>query len=245
MGCILGAVGNFPFSLIGWIWGGVFIAGSLYAVLKRRRALKDAVAATAPDREKYEHVWQNICATQTPQLVLLSALAKSHSNAKKVQPWSSVEKVFEISACINEWYQEVVQTWADHCGVKAYKAPLKSFQRTMEKIVRAYKGKVPLVLDIVRSTVVTETVKEALDVLEVVLANSIVHVIKNRFDIDYDGSDTAGYRDINLQLSFPETNGSEFEGFVFELQIHLRPILDLKNDEGHKRYIKVRNLRGD
>lgn len=72
-----------------------------------------------------------------------------------------------------------------------------------------------------------------------------VFAVKNRYDLDYDGVATAGYRDVNLQLSFDETKGTSFEGYVFELQIILRKFLDIKSDEGHRRYIACRNLRGN
>ena len=63
--------------------------------------------------------------------------------------------------------------------------------------------------------------------------------------MDYDGNATSGYRDINIQHSFSELDCTAFQGFVFELQIHLRDVLALKSDKGHKLYIKLRNLKGD
>ena len=90
-----------------------------------------------------------------------------------------------------------------------------------------------------------DTIDEALEILQLVLADAIVYIIKNRMDIDYNGHETAGYRDVNLQIGFPETDGTVFEGFVFELQIHLKAVIDMKTDFGHKRYIALRNLRGD
>lgn len=98
----------------------------------------------------------------------------------------------------------------------------------MEKVYRAYSGKVHPVLDIVRSTIISSSIKEAHHVLKVVLGNSNVHVIKNRLDTAFDSKRTAGYRDLNWQTTFPEAVGTPFEGFVCELQIHLKVISELK-----------------
>ena len=72
-----------------------------------------------------------------------------------------------------------------------------------------------------------------------------VFIIKNRYDLELDSRATAGYRDINMQLSFEELHGTPYDGYVFELQIILQSYLGIKSDEGHKRYITCRNLRGD
>ena len=68
---------------------------------------------------------------------------------------------------------------------------------------------------------------------------------RNRLDPGYSGDATGGYRDLNLQLTFPELKGTLFTGFIFELQITLSKFLQLKSAEGHKRYVVCRNLRGD
>ena len=88
------------------------------------------------------------------------------------------------------------------------------------------------------------SVDEPREVLKVVLKDARVHLIKNRFDTCYDANATAGYRDMILQLSCAKLDGTDFEGFILELQIHVEAFLRLKNAEGHKRYIVLRNLRG-
>ena len=100
-------------------------------------------------------------------------------------------------------------------------------------------------LDFVRSTLVVENVQQAIQALHFVLANGVVHTVKNRYDPAYDGMATAGYRDINMQISFAELDGTPFSGYVFELQIIIASFLEVKSDDGHKRYILCRNLRGD
>merc|ERR1712224_1144449 len=98
----------------------------------------------------------------------------------------------------------------------------------MEKILRSYRGRSEFVTDMVRSTIICKTVKGLQCTLEFVMKSANVHSIKNRFDMSYDGGLTGGYRDLNIQLSFSELEGTAFYGFVFELQIHLTAILQHK-----------------
>jgi len=150
-----------------------------------------------------------------------------------------------MSGSIHAWYQLVVSQWAGHLGIEHKEAPLKKLQRVQEKAERSYNGNFSRVLDFVRSCLVATTVSQTTRAVNFVLMCAIVHTIKNRYDPDYDGEATGGYRDINLQLSFRELDGTPFEGYVFELQIILSLFLEVKSDEGHRRYVLCRNLRGD
>merc|ERR1712151_994946 len=114
----------------------------------------------------------------------------------------------------------------------------------MQKMLRSYGGQPQLVLDFVRSTIVANTIFDVVRVVSLVIESANVHVIKNRFDPRYDGSDTNGYRDVNLQLSLSQLEGTPFAGFIFELQVHLRAILAHKNTSGHAAFSSARNIVG-
>merc|ERR1711920_905183 len=118
------------------------------------------------------------------------------------------------------WYQAVVLAWTKWLHLEHRAAPVKSEQRAAEKILRSYEGKPERVLDFVRSTILVDNIAQVKEVLTFVCAEANVHIIKNRFDPSFDAKETFGYRDVNLQLSFPEFQGTPFEGFVLELQIH-------------------------
>ena len=70
--------------------------------------------------------------------------------------------------------------------------------------------------------------------------------IKNRMSLSYDSMVTAGYRDlaINFRLITPATLALGVEAHVCELQLVLRSFAEVRSNEGHKRYISWRNLRG-
>merc|ERR1712232_832099 len=111
-------------------------------------------------------------------------------------------------------------------------------------VIRSYNGNGARVLDLVRSTIVADRISEVRQVLEMVSSEASVHLIKNRFDSNADAKDTFGYRDVNVQLSFEQLEHTSWAGFVFELQIQLKSILNIKSAEGHRAYIRCRNLSG-
>jgi len=211
----------------------------------RRRALREAKQEVQPFKQRYDEAWEKIVETQVKQLDSLASCTSRHKNCKILQPTASLSCLYALARGINDWYQQVVRQIAEDCGCDSREAPLKSLTRGQEKLERTYKGKVPYLVDVVRSTIVATDVAKVHEVVTKVMATTTIHVIKNRLSLDYDGEDTAGYRDVQMQISFGEMEGSPFAGFVFELQVHLVPILALKSDYGHKLYIKLRNLRGD
>ena len=139
----------------------------------------------------------------------------------------------------------MVTEWASRCDCVCESAPLKSQKRTLEKIWRSYDGHAEAVTDLVRSTIAADTVEQVHAAFRVIMANANVHLVKNRFDPEFDGKATMGYRDLHLQLTLDDSRNTPYEDFVFEVQIHLKDLLALKSNSGHECYIKLRNLIGD
>jgi len=226
-----------------WLVVGV----SVISVFRCRRckALQTASQAVKQDQVRYDEAWFPVKQRQAATLKRLAHVVSQHKGERKEQETGDMKLLYHYAKALNDWYQEVVFSWAKACNVEHSRAPVKTYRRALEKVYRSYSGRVPPLLDLVRSSVVVETIDQAIQVLELVFHNVKVHTIKNRFDLAYDGCATAGYRDLNLQISFPELDDSMFKGFVFELQMHLDCIIATKTHFGHKRYIALRNLRGD
>jgi len=225
-----------------------------FHVAKRHLALRGALRDIRPDMRLYDVHWHTVRDRQTADLMELGRIVKDHTmmqhlllaHIRKVkQPSSDLQHLLDMSKCLNNWYQDVVAGWAEFLQLNHKAAPRKKKARAYEKVERSYNGDVSRVLDFVRSSIVADTIEEATRVLRFVLAQGTVFCIKNRYDLDYDSQETGGYRDVNLQLSFDELKGTSFDGYVFELQIILSCFLQVKSNEGHKRYIVCRNLRGD
>ena len=112
---------------------------------------------------------------------------------------------------------------------------LKRLHRAREKIAMDYDGDVRCLRDILRASVVCETVSELrmiADELEALEAAGVIRVVqvKNRFG----GKPTpSGYRDINLNFLHHD--------LVVEVQIHLRAVLTIA-DKQHVAYEYAREM---
>mmetsp|Transcript_28191 Transcript_28191/g.65833 ORF Transcript_28191/g.65833 Transcript_28191/m.65833 type:complete len:93 (-) Transcript_28191:194-472(-) len=77
--------------------------------------------------------------------------------------------------------------------------------------------------------------------------NVMVERLKNRMSPEYDSAETAGYRDvcINLRVCNKLAQALGVELHVCEVQLLLLDFASLKSNEGHRRYVNSRNERGD
>ena len=127
----------------------------------------------------------------------------------------------------------------------------KSLSRAIDKLLRVYHGKVSCLLDLCRERIVLESVTELEKVLrELHRDPSVVIVrIKNYMSMHYDGTDTAGFRCIvvNLRIDTPLTRMLGIELHVCELQLMLRDVYEAvcspSYSEMHVRYQVLRNFR--
>jgi hypothetical protein len=222
----------------------------LYFYTMRRVTSYMCERSCRPDMEKYNKIWARIIETDHAALCKLDAWAAQQPHTRVRQPDVELDELYLKAKRLNSWFQEVVGTWVTHLAtqgieVQHKRAPLKKEKRVLEKLHRAYKGDVGRLLDLVRSTLVVKNIEAILAVASHISDNAVVYNVKNRFATKYDGKDTCGYRDLNMSLSFKELEDTAFGPHVFELQVHLDQILEIKSDAGHKRYIRMRNLRCD
>jgi len=126
---------------------------------------------------------------------------------------------------------------------------LKSTQRSIEKLVRSYEGRVCKLLDICRQSIVFETPHDLAACLSIISEDPEIQVlsIKNRLCPDYEAtSRSLGYRDVNLnvRIASPDTKRLGIHLHVCEVQLLLKEFSVVKSDAGHKRYVAFRNARG-
>jgi len=142
----------------------------------------------------------------------------------------------------SEAEREELATRVRWCGTK-------SAARAAQKANRAYGRDVSYLVDLCRQSIYfpcVEGVRCCLATMardpEVLLAR-----IKNRMDPVFDASTSAGFRSVsvNLRVVSDKAQTLGVEGHVAEVQLLLMRIADIKNDEGHRRYIAFRNLRGE
>uniref|UniRef100_A0A7S1ECE9 Uncharacterized protein n=4 Tax=Hemiselmis andersenii TaxID=464988 RepID=A0A7S1ECE9_HEMAN len=125
---------------------------------------------------------------------------------------------------------------------------MKRHSRAMEKLLRSYGNNPSHLLDVARGCIVFESLAQLTNCLGVMITDSNVRVerIKNRLDIEYDSDESAGYRDvcINLRVINKTAQALGAELHVCEVQLLTLEFAKLKTADGHKRYVQSRNDRG-
>jgi hypothetical protein len=224
--------------------GMVLTAHPIFSISWRHFLLFRAVHALKPYKCLYDELWHSIKEKQEADIVKLTCVVKKHVQDKQLQPDVDFSHLMLLATSLHPWFQNVVGTWAEILGLEHKSAALKSRERVLEKVERSYQGNVRRVLDLVRASIIAESVEEVKRALEFVFEHALIFCVKCRYDLDYDGVATNGYRDINLQLSFPQLKSTPYDGFVFELQIVLAGFNKIKFEGQHCKYIMCRNLSG-
>merc|ERR1712083_902507 len=104
--------------------------------------------AIEPDKRRYNEVWSNVSAIQSLELRSLDIMSTWVASRKQHQPYDDLAVLMSRAQPLDEWYQEVVETWATHCNAEHKRASPKSLQRSLEKVYRAYYGRVGPLTDI-------------------------------------------------------------------------------------------------
>ena len=123
--------------------------------------------------------------------------------------------------------------------VMVLEAPLKALPRTIAKTLEKYGGDFSRLTDLARMTLVCTTLAAARGVLEAMASDSAIQImlIKNRLMLEYDASDTGGYRDMLINVRCLAT------GHIFEVQITLEAFYKIKSSGGHVSYRMARLLK--
>jgi len=144
--------------------------------------------------------------------------------------------------------------WRDACKdpalIHAIKWPgVKSECRALEKVVRSYGNRVGLLCDLCRSTIVFASVHDLRSCLDSILKDRDLEIIriKNRLALDYNSHISCGYRDVGICLRIRKelTDKYAIDQHICELQLVLEQFAKLKTDDGHKNYIRYRDLRAE
>lgn len=137
----------------------------------------------------------------------------------------------------------------DNCEQKIKWAKIKTAERCMQKLMRAYRGDVSRLVDITRQSIIFEKVSDIVACLFNIMKDPeiVIERIKNRLDLDYDSRQSAGYRDLalNLRINSQDTKDLGLNTHVCEVQLILRHMAEMKSDDGHKRYVEFRDARAE
>ena len=165
------------------------------------------------------------------------------------EPVKDFGRLVYQASVVDDLFETKTRDWAAESGGAYKHARLKSSERALEKTFRAYGNDPSRLLDLSRRSILFRTLEEMHRCVELLRDDPDVACvrIKNRLDLGYDSAESAGYRDIavNLRLATTRAQTLGVEGHVVELQLMLHDFATLKSDGGHARYKEFRNERGD
>uniref|UniRef100_A0A6T8JAZ6 Uncharacterized protein n=1 Tax=Hemiselmis andersenii TaxID=464988 RepID=A0A6T8JAZ6_HEMAN len=118
----------------------------------------------------------------------------------------------------------------------------------MEKLLRSYSADHSKLLDVTRCQVVFERFEDLTNCLGIMITDDLVRVerVKNRLSMAYNAKESAGYRDVcvNLRNTTQTAVALGVEQHICEVQLLLKDFSDLRTHQGHSLYVRARNHRG-
>lgn len=146
----------------------------------------------------------------------------------------------ETATAAKATYDVAVQSIAARVGGEAVTPPLKSTKASVEKIQTELGGVAADMKDLIRATVMVDSIEQARDALAA--AEQVFEIVgkPRRTLLEGKSSDPSGYRDIKLNF--------RVGGIVGELQINTRANikakdgLDFKGGPGHTLYEQIRSI---
>lgn len=126
-------------------------------------------------------------------------------------------------------------------AIELMHAPLKAYERAACKAAEKYNLCFDRLLDIARCTVVCTNLSEVLAVLSAIEASASLRIVrmKNRINPLFPADESAGYRDVLLNVVYIET------GCVCEVQVTLSAFVHIKKTGGHWAYKVGRAIGSD
>ena len=186
---------------------------------------------------------------KTPEGITEIGGVKMNDNkiVSKQQPFSEelaqadddtkINKLIEQAEALKPKYDDIIKGLASQCNGTAKLAPVKTFKRAKEKVVADFTDKgtnmsdVSRLVDLCRGSIVFDKIGDIVKAVEL-LPNSGVKIIKakNKFS----KLDDSGYRDFNFNI--------EIDGYICELQLHIKEIIEFKDGAGHDLYVEQQGL---
>ena len=166
---------------------------------------------------------------------------RTASVSGKSQSSLDIEALFQEADLLNPILQGKAESWAIQSNGTHHAAPVKGEERAIEKVYRSYDGDWKRLCDLVRTAIVLPSPQELTRCLNVIAADPNVELLvtnpsKMRLNPNYDAASNGGYRDVQLSLRLPRAtaHGISLGTHIVEIQLHLKPIYELKSDRGHK-----------
>eukprot|EP00937_MAST-01D_sp_MAST-1D-sp2_P002363 g2363.t1 len=219
----------------------------------RRRSLRQARRMAQADRARYDELWRRLL--QEPGFCealqgLEGAWHEIQARATKKQKLQAAPSLYAL-LCDADKLNDVLQakmyaTCVRHNGT-FHRSDVKAEPRAFQKVFRSYGGDWRKLCDLVRCSLVFDSVADIEACLRDIGADGELEVLaagndKMRLREGHSG----GYRDVQLcvRLNNAETRARDVQFHFAEVQLHLASVAALKSDGGHRSYVMWRNLSG-
>ena len=167
----------------------------------------------------------------------------------KVQRWAlGTRGCFRLANDSYELWENIVVSTQNGRGRDDVKwAQLKPRTRAMEKLEKCYFGDVSRLVDIVRERIVFRSMRDMHLCLKLIMVDQHVRVVRvtNRYRPKYDLFQTAGYRDLRLNLVIQNQLTADIgvDTHVAELQLVYEGFASLVTKGTKERYREIRDQR--
>ena len=145
--------------------------------------------------------------------------------------------IYEKAAANKNKFDKTNYEIAQELGGEAAEVGIKSTKRAIEKVIEDYDGDPSQLKDLLRTTISINTLNDtnkAIDAIKAKYGEPIK--LKNTLDPSTNSVNGSGYRDVNMVF--------KMDGSYIEVQVNMKPMLDVKYGEGHKIYEEVREMEG-
>ena len=168
---------------------------------------------------------------------LEKALKKSDVDKLPAEKQKEFTDVYEKAAANKEFFDSTNAEIAKELGGEAAVVPLKGSTRAVEKVINEYDGDVSKLKDLLRTTISIKSLKDTNKAIDAIKAKYGEPVkLKNTLDPSADSVGGSGYRDVNMVF--------QVKGSYVEVQLNMKPMLEVKYGEGHAVYEEVRTIVG-
>ena len=168
---------------------------------------------------------------------LEKALKKSDVDKLPAEKQKEFTDVYEKAAANKEFFDSTNAEIAKELGGEAAVVPLKGSSRAVEKVINEYDGDVSKLKDLLRTTISIKSLKDTNKAIDAIKAKYGEPVkLKNTLDPSADSVGGSGYRDVNMVF--------QVKGSYVEVQLNMKPMLEVKYGEGHAVYEEVRTIVG-
>jgi Ca2+-binding EF-hand superfamily protein len=179
----------------------------------------------------------------------------SDSESQCVQKLQTAPSLYELMCQadrLNDVFQVKLSALCSVHGGVFHSSPVKTEARALQKVFRTYFGNWRNLCDLVRCSLVFDTLPDIGACLREIGEDAEIEVIaasddKMRLRESFDAEATSGgYRDIQLaiRLKTSEAKSRGVHEHIVEVQLHLSAVAALKTDGGHANYVLRRNLSG-